>query len=375
MAMLQIPTVVTSLDRIDFMGSSKNLQITATSEGYLSQFSKAVVRVWVWEGNYLTPFVSGAEPTFTFEKDKVSSTDSYVNFEIGQYVSSMIKPEVSFTVDTMYASHEGVYWQYEVDLYVGDALIFTGLHETRFATLGWNWDYEGEGTFTYNRGAFGFPTFDIDKFYSPFLSYSMPEFNLNAAQTSQDMIKRVPVTVPGNLVRCPDFPYIILYLNKWGMFDTFTPTGSVKINNPIARETYTRTHRNPLNVNTTRDYEKTQLSVIARQQYLINTGFLYEEMGQLVEEILYSPQVYLVEFLGDISTEDTIPITADNTFITADNTIVTVDSAQGVSGRYITFRQYPAIILDNDFIRKTRIVDKNKLSYNLRLELSRDKIN
>lgn len=359
------PTIVDSLNKIDFVGSPKHLYLTA-----VAPFTSVLVELYIWKGALNSP---PAQPNYTLNEAKVSVTDSYISIEIGDLIKAEIEPVINFG-SSLTTSTEGVYYQYNVS-YISSGQVVEGFNSTtRFATLGWNWNYEGQSTATYNRGAFGFEITDIPKFYSPHITYSKPTFNLNASSTV-DMVIRTPVIPPPHLVRCSEEPFLIIYINKFGLFDTFTPDGSVKISNVITKDTYKRTYRNPFEVSFGTSYQDIDYIVNSKQNYLINTGTLTEDMGQLVEEILYSPRVFLVEFKGDVNDGSETPITADNTVVTADNTIITVDNAGANAGTYRTFKQYPVIVTDTDFGRKTRYADKNKMNYFIKFTQSTDKIN
>jgi hypothetical protein len=49
------------------------------------------------------------------------------------------------------------------------------------------------------------------------------------------------------------------------------------------------------------------------QTYTVNTGALSEDMNETIEQLIYSPKVYLIKFKGDIQTLDTIGLTIDTT--------------------------------------------------------------
>lgn len=357
------PTIVDSLNKVDFVGTPLHIYVTDNT----APFTFATLYLWIWSGDLQKPV--GAYQNIKLYKELVSVQDKYILFEIGDYIKSFIEPSIVYGVN-LQNSNEGVYYQYEVVL----SNDHVQTPATRFATLGWNWNYEYEGSFSYNRGAFGFPSYDVPKFYNPYINYSTPSIALTATN-STNMVVRTPVTPPAKYVRCSQQPYLIIYLNKWGLWDDFTPNGKVLIASNIVKDTYKRTYRNPLSVDFSTNFEQIDFNVSVRQEYTINTGWLEEEMGELIEEIKYSPRVYLVEFKGDIQTSATQGITADNTIITADNTLITADNSTTAAGKYLTYNQIPVLSVDTDFPRKTRIDDKNKINYNLRFTVSRDKIN
>ena len=131
------------------------------------------------------------------------------------------------------------------------------------------------------------------------------------------------------------------------MFDYFTPSGKVVVETKGEVEKYTRTFRNPqLFVNSTTHQIK-QFNPRVITTYNINTGLISEAQGQYIEEILYSPMVYLIEFKK-------YPLSG--------------------SRFYNNYRTIPVIVSDKNFTRKTRLNDKSKISYTLKFEETTNKI-
>lgn len=372
MAMINVPTPITSNSRIDLLGSPKHLNITHTST-----FDTAIIKIWVWTGLLVSPIVTTANPNVTLKKSKVSSLDLYITFEIGSYIKDFINPKIMFD-SGITTSSEGVFYQYEVEIYRDGVKIATQTPETRFATLGYNWAYEGESTFTENRGSFGFETTQIDKFYNPMINYTKGVIDISGVTNSNLMVTRTEDVPLDKSLRCSKEPYVILYLNKMGIWDTFTPNGKVVVSNKIDRDSYEKSYRNPLGFNYESDFGKVNLNINSTEVFNINTGALREQMGMLVEEILYSPKVYLIQFNGDTFGGDVMPFTVDTTLVSVDTTEYSADATIiGLGGvtKYLTYRQIPVLVTDSDFTRKSRLNDKNKISYNIKFETSVDKIN
>lgn len=359
------PTPITSADRIDFVTSPKHINIS-----HFGLFNTAIVKLYVWSGALTTTFLT---PTVVLKKKKVSGNDNYISFEIGQYIKPHINPTILFD-SGITSSNEGVFYQYEVQILRGETLITTQNSETRYATLGYNWDYEDENSFTDNRGSFGFEENSIPKYYDSRINYFKGTINYSGVYNTADMILRSEDVPESAYVRCSKEPYLIMYLNKQGLWDYFTPNGKVVISNKINRETFNRRFRNPLTVNRQMEHSVVDYNIESKQTYTINTGHLKEEMGQLVEEILYSPKVYLIHFKGDIESVGG-GITVDTTLYSADNTIITADNFALDTGVYDSFKQIPVRVLDTDFTRKTRFNDKNKVNYNIKFEATYNKIN
>jgi len=362
------PTSIDDYNRIDLVGSVKHINITHTAS-----FDQAEVKLWIWSGDLDLPYTTDAEPNYTLVKDKVSVSDSYITYELSDYIKPFIDPSLLFGT-YIATSNEGVYYQYQTRLFSSGSLIGTQTFPTRFATLGYNWNYEGEDTFTYNNGSYGFYTTNINKYYSPFIGYSTPSINLSGSLSTTTMVTRTSYFPDTSNLRCAEDQYLIIYLNKAGLWDTFTPNGKVIVSSKIEKDNFARTYRNPLSVNRNLDHQFSDLNLNTRQSYIINTGMLLESMGMLVEEILYSPKVYLVQFKGDAISGE-YSITVDSTVYTADTILITVDSDVSTTGTYLTYNQFPVNVTDTDFGRKTRLNNKNKINYNIKFDDSSYKIN
>ena len=368
------PTPIDSLSRVDFVSSPKHINVTNPNP-----FNSCRVKLWIWSGALLSVYnisnpANSAEPSVILEKAKVSIDDATIIIEIGEYIKSFINPTVLFNTNIS-TSGEGVYYQYEVEVFgsTGNSAGATQTFATRFATLGWNWNYEGQSSFTYNRGSFGFETFNVPKYYSKHITYYNKTINTSGVTNSNDMITSTEVSPASKYERCAQEQFVVVYLNKFGLWDTFTPSGKITVSTAIKRESYNRGFRNPLGFNPELSHQKIDFDINAKQTYLINTGSLTEEMGQLVEEILYSPFVYLVEFGKELAPVGTA-ITVDTTLYSVDTTLISADNSGQQFGGYTTFRQIPVNVIDTDFGRKTRINDKNKINYNIRFEESTNKI-
>lgn len=371
------PQPPTSLDKIDFVGSPKHINIT-----HFTHFDRVEVRLWIWSGFIIDPTVIMGNPNIVLKKSKVSALDLNILIEVGQYIKGFINPTISYD-SGITSSNEGVYWVYEVDIIRNNVVIAQQTPPARYATLGYNWNYEGEGIFDYNRGSFGFQGNTINKYYNSLINYTKGSINLELNNnTTTRMIKR-EADIPDEVyLRCAKEGWVILYLNKLGIWDSFTPFGKVVVSNKIKRNNYSKSYRNPLLFNPERDFASIDYNINSTEIYTVNTGILKEDMGQLVEEILYSPRVYLVQFKGNKTGAGTGKLTVDTTLISADNTIISADAtvAEGVGegtegSKYITFRQIPVVVTDTDFTRKNRLIDKNKISYTIKFEVTAEKIN
>jgi hypothetical protein len=62
------------------------------------------------------------------------------------------------------------------------------------------------------------------------------------------------------------------------------------------------------------------------QSYSINTGALTEDMNSTIEQIIYSPKVYLIKFKSDKQITSTVGLTIDSNLVTIDNVNI-IDNA------------------------------------------------
>jgi hypothetical protein len=153
--------------------------------------------------------------------------------------------------------------------------------------------------------------------------------------------------------------------------------GKVTLSNKKSMTTNNVNYRDPSRVDNSYFHSKITDNFDIEQSIIINTGSLSEEMVDLVEEIVYSPKIYLIKFKGDLQTTSTVGITIDDTFVTIDNLNITIDSesvTQESLGVYKTHRQIPVILTDTDFQILNRVNDKNKIDYNLKFEVTTNRI-
>ena len=156
--------------------------------------------------------------------------------------------------------------------------------------------------------------------------------------------------------------------------DSFSITGRFDISNKITRETYDRGTRNPVGINRSNFHATNIHSVDYRETYVLNTGIITEEQGQLIEEILASKKIYLIIFQGPLNPYVVGGVTADSTIITADNAIITVDN-EGINSTTTKFYQQPVVVSQDSFDRKSRYLDKSKISYSIKFDSANSKIN
>lgn len=334
------------------------------------------VSLFIWEGLQNKPL---SIANITLNKAKVSQTDNYISIEISDLIKPYIKPNFAYNRAALPAiTNQGVFLQAVIETNLG-IKTFT---QTNFVTLGYRWNYEqnivGDNG-VQSGGASGFIG-SVDKFFNPKIAnYFFQDFDFTktvANGTTANIVKYNAVT-PTKL-RCTQDPSLIIFINKLGLWESFTPHGKFTASSSIKRSDANVSHRDPSQVDNTFTHSRVNNALEVKQSYLINTGSLDENTTPLIEELIYSPKIYLIRFKGDLELVTTVGITIDSTLITIDNQIVTIDN-QSVTAEYIgsfkTHQQIPVIITDEDFTRKTRLNDKIAIDYNLKFEETNNKIN
>ena len=356
-----------------------NFQNDATD----ASIQKITVEVYIWRG-FQTANLP-ATPAVIFNNiKKISPNDNYIAIELHNEIKAFItssnlnknNPQWAYnTTEKATTAGEGVYFHivYKVD---SESVKQLG---TYFATTGYRYSFEQKGgmyqTFT-----------DAETFrrYAKNIRYDNCQINLTTvAATSQSgtgtngMIIQNEVT-PALRETQTGVPCLIAYINRLGLWDTFTPFGKFVESLETKRDEYTNSFRNPLNVNSQIQHLKQNGSAKGVRKFTINTGLLDERNNYQVREIIQSSKVYLVIFENDVFTATSVGLTVDSTQVSADNTSITVDAVTVTSadlGNYSSFTQIPVKNLTKDYVKKTKLNDKSSISYTLEFEETNNFIN
>lgn len=327
------PAIMTSKDQLIPVGSPYYVVANRAS----TIFNKAVLKLWVWKGDYRLRTTT--EPDYTFTKDKISITDYNIVFEIADY----IKPHINPILDGNSVTGEGCWFYYEITYVNNNVPVITTTSKLLFATLGYSYNFEGQSRLNGAIMADGTidEAFDSDivstmKYYSHLESqtYTIANTTNISATNSEQVIVRtnyIPTTR-----ECAKDGYIITFLNKKGLFEQLSTTGKVVIDNDISKESYRRTYRDINNYNSSVNHSTVDFNKKSKTVWKINTGRIDPKLSNKIEEICYSPLVYLKE----ANTNRTYAVNVSNTSIN----------------------------------RKTRINDKTKIIYNLEFTESSNKI-
>ena len=381
-------TIINTVSKITFANSPIHLRVQNIAKDATIQ--SIVAYLWIWNGAQNKELGS---PNATYVKSKISASDDYINIEIADTIKAyLINPYNALnTNQPTFAYNElsnpaitgqGVFWQVITDVTstAGVERIVSG---TRFATLGYKWNYEQNligSNGTTPDGANGFME-PVNKWYNPSIhNYISQSFNLLTTvgtATTANMVTVSDVVPSTAWTRCSREPMLIVFLNKLGLWEMFTTHGKVAVKNKIDATTSSRSFRDPSKIDNHYTHSKLRELSEVVQSYSINTGALSEDMNSTIEQIVYSPKVYLIKFKGDKHTTNTIGSTIDSTYVTADNTNITIDTLTATvegNGYFKTHQQIPVVVSDSDFGRKTRVNDKNQIDYTINFEETTSKI-
>lgn len=367
-----LPTRPTSNKYIIGVNSPYYISANSNYGGYNytgAGWTTAKVYIDIWSGGLTASYyLTGdggdhtLQPSQVLTKDKISSTDTEIIFELSDYIRPYIDPTYTgydyFPGSAIFASGEAVWFQVRFELYdfgptsSTSAAVYSwytsyvesGGGNTMVANLGWKWNDQVNDYYTPDTTSFGgLQSFTGLYNYDDQMRYFINNINL-LAYNSNDLIVRTGYT-PTKTV-CSKQPLMIVYINKDGWWDYFTPTGRVITSSKLSREKFSFNLRNPMNYNASQNHMARTFNESNMRSWSINTGIIPEKLGAKVEEILTSPKIYLLEFTGAVYT----------------------------SGYYNEYRQIPVTVGTTDFVRRTRLNDKGKTSYTILFEETVSKI-
>lgn len=373
------PTVITTEDQIYLTGSPINIRIQNFNQD--TTIKTAVVEVYIWNGSLNTPPASASH---TLRADKVSKNDDYVNFEISEILSSYINATKFSWISGDNApsiAGEGVFFQLKSQVTNENGSIEAAYESlSNFATLGYRFDFEQVGNVLDGQPYLGLIPINYNRNYEESIKYNQRSFDftqLLANCTSENIILSTPFVPTTTKCQLGD-KYAVAYINRLGLWDIFTPYGKAVESIKVTSDVNLRLYRNPNLVNNNINHSMNRVIAETPQSIAINTGSLHEDMTEQIEEVIYSPLLYLIAFTGETFTVVNVGLTVDNTIVTVDSTLYTADN-QTVTvedlGYYSTFKQSPIVCTSENFTRKTRLNDKQKINYDLGFDITTDRIN
>jgi len=374
------PTTITTEDQIYLCGSPINLRIKNLAQD--STIQSVQCELYIWSGALNAP---PSLASYTLVADKVSANDDYINFQIAEIIASHINGTKFAWISGDNApsiAGEGVFFQckYQVTSATVEAPVTM---VTNFATMGYRYDFEqvGEVALSSNKQPYlGLLPINYNRYYNGGIKYFTRYFDFTKTLgtcTSENIILSTVNTPATTKCQLGD-KYLVVYINRLGLWDYFTPFGKAIKSVKLSSETNPRLYRNPNSINNSVNHSKNRQIETSDQSYVLNTGDLTELMTDQVEEVIYSPLVYLVEFTGEQYTVIQEGLTVDSTLVTVDSTIYTVDNetiTHADLGYYSTFKQIPVTCSTDNFVKKTRLNDKAKINYDLSFDVTMGRIN
>lgn len=373
------PTTITTEEQIYLTGSPINIFVQNANAD--NTISKALIELYIWNGNLNDPPTS---PTKSLTPSKVSKTDTKIYAQIAEILASYInQTKFAWTSGESAPSiaGEGVFFQLKYTITNENGTIETAVERpTNFATQGYRLDYEQIGTQTINQPYNGLVPINYNRNYTERINYYQRSFDFTKTLsecTSENIIKSTQFT-PTKLKCQLGDAYLVVYINRWGLFDYCTTYGKAVKSTDVDSDTNPRLYRNPNAINNNVNHSKTRQINQTPQNYTINTGDLYENMTEQIEEVMLSPLIYLIEFTGETFTVTNVGLTVDSTIVTVDSTSYTVDNqtiTEQDLGFFSIFKQIPVTNTNKNFTKKTRRNDKGKINYDLSFEVTMDRIN
>ncbi len=380
---LATPTLTNISTKGQFFFAQSPIHFNFENDLADATIAKVTVEVYIWRG-FQTASLPAA-PNIVFNNvPKISPGDKYITLELHNEIKAFItssnlnknNPQWAYnTTASPTTAGQGVYFHivYKVDT---NAVKQLG---TFFATSGYRYSTEQKGGY--------YTTFDeigTARKYANSQQYDKNTFNLaTVAATSQSgsgtngMITQVSVSPVGRKqqtgVKCQ-----IAYVNKNGLWDTFTPFGKFVELDDTKRESYKISFRNPLQTNAQIQHTEAMGAPIGSRKFQINTGLIDESNNYQIRQLKASSKIYLIVFEEALYTAVQTGTTVDSTTVTVDNTTITVDSDTVTAadvGFYSNFVQIPVKITPSSFLVKTRLNDKSSISYTIELEETNNFIN
>lgn len=373
------PTTITTESQIYLTGSPINLRVQNYNQD--ATIKTALLELYIWNGNLNNP---PTDPTHVLKADKVSKNDNYINFQVSEILASYIdKTKFAWiSGDTQPSlSGEAIFWQTRQVITNENGvteLPFESL--TNLATLGYRFDFEQIGTPLDGQPYNGLIPINYERNYTESINYYRRSFdftNTLGTCTSENIIKSTPFIPTDSKCQLGD-KYLVVYINRLGLWDYFTPYGKAVSSVKVTSDTNPRLYRNPNIINNNVNHSKIRSISETPQTITSNTGSLHEDMTEQVEEVILSPLIYLIEFTGETFTVINLGLTVDNTIVTVDSTLYTADNQTVTEedlGYFSKFKQMPVICTSENFTKKTRLNDKQKINYDLTFEVTTDRIN
>lgn len=319
---------------------------------YNGSYTHVRLELWVWTGDLKKPVNDSLEPTITLYQEKINYSDETVLFEISEYIRNFCNPRLKYDGINSEINAGQVFFQWQAIIINNPNNLNNSVgfivesSETQLGLLGYNFNFQdiNKLNFDYSFGIKKLKVQSTDYRFLDGANYFDVNVNifLGENSTSDDVVNFFLVEKIPNY--CPKEKYVIWYINQAGLWDYFSPTGKVSVESTIKRDTYNRTVTRPDLIKPGEYHGIKQINLESNQSWTVNTGFMNERLGQIVEAIMVSPMVYLIQITDGVA-----------------------------PGTYIS-RQIPLINDDTSFGRKTRLNNKGKISYQMKFKETTNKI-
>lgn len=381
--MLTAPTLTNINDKSLIFFAQSPIHFNIQNEAQNATIQSATVEVYIWRGFQQADLPTSPNIVFNNIK-KISPNDDYIAIELHNEIKAFItssnlnqnNPQWAYNATAVPTTvGEGVYFHivYKVDAESDKQL------GTYFATSGYRYNFEQKGGY-YT----GYEDVATLRKYANSINYDRCTINrttvVGASQSgtgANGMITQQSLNpTPRNTqtgVKC-----LIAYINRLGLWDTFTPFGKFTELIDPSQDEFSSTFRNPLSINSQIQHLKQTGSTKVTRKFTVNTGLLDEANNYQILEMKLSKKRYIVIFENDVFLTEQLGITVDSMIISVDNTSITVDNDTVTTqdiGFYSKFTQIPVRMTSLPFMKKTRLNDKSSISYSLEFEETNNFIN
>lgn len=303
------------IDKDDFILARSPYYVTYNAPA--SAFDYCTVEVFLWTGNNITP----STPNYTLTAYKAKSTDDFVWFELSDYIKSFLNPKLDttwysnfgitadstiitadstgLTADTNYLTVSGINAFNEVcwarfiirsyKLTLGVGLLYETIQSPlKVATLGYGFHTEGNNP----KPPTNVLIDPVDK-YSTNTSINYNTSIRATASNTNNIIERNLVETNYKIFSNGHRELQILYLNKFGVWDSMLFNRVAKRSSEIKSETSQFYQRRPDNYSIYAPTTRTS-NINVTEEWILNTELLNERQNWYIEELINSDRWYLL---------------------------------------------------------------------------------
>lgn len=303
------------IDRNDFILSRSPYYITYNVNA--SDFDYCTLEIYLWTGDNTMPSL----PNYVLTSYKAKATDNFLWIEVSDYIKSFLEPQLdatwftdfaitvdttdysvddeNLTVDTNYLTITGsnnfkeVCWarfvirSYKISFGVG-LIVDTIQSPLKVATLGYGFHNEGNNP----KPTSNVLVNPIDK-YSTYHSANYLTTIRSSATNTNMIIERQPMDTDIQICNWGNKEYQIIYLNKYGVWD------SMLFNRLSKRSVQVKSETSDFYQNRPDSYSiyspTTRVSNIdSNEEWVLNTELLNERQNYYIEELMNSDRWYLL---------------------------------------------------------------------------------